>query len=88
MNSKGVQPIWQFLSPNAENFVYQNITLQMHKLNDKYWWEVVEDCNGTSYDEGLSKLPFAACPSQNILYIFNDKIYPSSLSPFISGGYV
>lgn len=88
MNSKGVQPIWQFLSPNAENFVYQNITLQMHKLNDKYWWEVVEDCNGTSYDESLPKLPFAACPSQNILYIFNDKIYPSSLSPFISGGYV
>lgn len=82
MNSKGLQPIPQLLS----DWNYGNVTLRLKEFNGKQWWELTEDCNETFYQEVLSKLPHADCLENAVLYTFNDKLYPSSLSPYIAGG--
>lgn len=80
MNSKGIQPISQSLSS------LRNISVQLHNFNNMQWFEVVENCNDIVYDSVLSKLPYADCEQNSVLYTFNDKLFPSQLSPFIHGG--
>lgn len=65
---------------------YQNMSLRLHEHNGMQWWELKEECNDTSYEKILSKLPYAKCEQHSVLYTFNEKLYPSSLSPYIGGG--
>ncbi|XP_055298732.1 piezo-type mechanosensitive ion channel component-like isoform X4 [Sitodiplosis mosellana] len=84
MNAKGLQPIPQLQA----NRNYQNVTLRLNEDNAMQWWELAEDCNETYYQEVLSKLPYADCSDNTVMYTFNDKLYPSSLSPYIAGGII
>lgn len=82
MNLKGLQPIPQFQS----GLNYRNVTLRLNEDNGMQWWQLAEDCSESFYQEVLSKLPYADCKENTVLYTFNDKLYPSSLSPYIAGG--
>lgn len=66
---------------------FRNISLRLHGDNNVQWWELNENCNDTIYERVLSKLPYADCKLNSVFYSFNDKLFPSSLSPFIGGGY-
>lgn len=83
MNLRGILPIKQF-SPNG--WSNRNITLKLHDLNQTQWSELIEECNDNFYEDLLSKLPYADCDEESVFYTFNDKLYPSSLSPYIEGG--
>lgn len=85
INSGGLQPISLSDSPSSN---YQNIRLRLHESNKWPWWELVEDCSDHFYKKVLSKLPYADCKQNSVIYTFNDKLFPSSLSPFISGGII
>lgn len=85
MNSKGLESI-SLSDSRSSN--YRNIMLRLHESNNMQWWELVEDCGNNLYDELLSKLPYADCNENSVFYTFNDKLFPSSLSPFISGGII
>lgn len=71
---------------NDINNLYRNITLHLNDNNGNMWWRFSEDCADHLYVDKLSKLPYSDCKENNIIYTFNDKLYPSSLSPFIGGG--
>lgn len=82
MNWKGVQSI-----PKSHNeWSYRNITLRLNEEGGMQWWTVSEDCGEIFYQDVLSKLPHADCAENAVLYTFNDKLYPSSLGPYIAGG--
>lgn len=83
MNSRETQPIQEFTS---HGWTYGNITLKLDEANDVQWWEVVEECNDSFYKDVLAKLPYADCKEDSVFYTFNDKLFPSSLSPYIGGG--
>lgn len=81
-NSKGLQLIPQLLPLDDGS-----IRVKLHKVDGMQWWEVSENCTGVFHDKVLSRLPYADCKANWILYTFNDMLFPSSLSPFIGGGY-
>lgn len=87
MNSKSKIQIPIFeprLQINSIDF--RNMSLRLHESNGMQWWELKENCNDTFYEQILSKLPYAECEHRSVLYTFNEKLYPSSLSPYIGGG--
>lgn len=67
----------------------RDVVLRMFSDNGhSIWWELSEQRNDEFHLGKLSKLPYANQTGNNIIYVFNDKLYPSSLSPYIGGGYV
>jgi len=72
---------------NIRQKKYRSLSLNLSRdINSEkdVWWEVKEDCSDLNYATYLSKLPYEDCSSL-IIYTFNDKIFPSTLS-FLSGG--
>ncbi|XP_044268088.1 piezo-type mechanosensitive ion channel component-like isoform X7 [Tribolium madens] len=76
-------------SPNPVGKAFRTISLSLDSSNvtDKEWWQIKEDCNDTNYKMFLRKLPMADCNSI-IVYTFNDKIFPSTLSILTGGGII
>lgn len=67
---------------------YRDVILRMYTNGAQtIWWELSER-NDAFCRAQLSKLPYANQTNNNIIYVFNDKLYPPSLSPYIGGGYV
>lgn len=67
----------------------RNISLRMHLQTpggDTKWWEVLESCSDDIYTNLFSKLPFADCTHNLVLYTFSDKLFPETLSIFTAGG--
>ncbi|XP_031619192.1 piezo-type mechanosensitive ion channel component-like isoform X2 [Contarinia nasturtii] len=82
MNSKGLEPISKFLP--IEN--YRNVTLRLNEIDGMKWWQLEEDCSDNFYEEILSKLPYSNCAENTVIYTFNDKLFPSGISPIIKSG--
>lgn len=72
----------------TEDSSLRNISLQMHSVPDasSTWWEVLESCTDDIYVNLFSKLPFADCTHNLVLYTFSDKLFPETLSIFTAGG--
>lgn len=90
MNSKGmhnkmIESITQS-EIETDSVRHRNMSLYLHKDNQMQWWELVENCNDNISEKILSNLPYANCVDSSILYTFNEKLFPSSLSPYIGGG--
>lgn len=90
MNAKGLKTISQFYSKKGHqrNDTYRHFLLRLHQINETSYWQVAEDCGDNYYQETLSKIPFAECTENYVMYTFNDKLFPSTLSPFIGGGVI
>lgn len=87
-NSRGARLISIFMR-DAHDQLYRDGTLRMYS-NEPHsiWWELSEKRDDDFARLTLAKLPYANQTDGNIVYVFSDKLYPSSLSPYIGGGYV
>uniref|UniRef100_A0A8D8C813 Piezo-type mechanosensitive ion channel component n=1 Tax=Culex pipiens TaxID=7175 RepID=A0A8D8C813_CULPI len=91
-NSGNVKPIHQLVDKvdSDDSFRnYRNITLrlfQTHQNNSVplFWWEVKENCT----DNSFVNMPYADCLSHLVMYMFNDKIFPSTISSIAAGGII
>lgn len=69
---------------------YRNITLRLFQTHTNnsiplFWWEVKENCSDPSYAT-FANMPYADCVSHLVMYMFNDKIFPSTISSIAAGG--
>ncbi|XP_058821886.1 piezo-type mechanosensitive ion channel component-like isoform X2 [Topomyia yanbarensis] len=94
-NSGALRPIHQLI-PAADTDDseknYRNITLrlfqtQTNSSNPLFWWEVKENCSDPSYAI-FANMPYADCVSHLVMYMFNDKIFPSTISSIAAGGII
>ncbi|XP_064212897.1 piezo-type mechanosensitive ion channel component isoform X19 [Tribolium castaneum] len=76
-------------SPNPVGKAFRTISLSLDSSNDSVteWWQIKENCTDLNYKMFLKKLPMADCNSI-IVYTFNDKIFPSTLSVLTGGGII
>lgn len=68
---------------------HRNVTLLMHSSGgqDKaMFWELLENCTDSFYKKILSKIEFANCTHNLILYTFSDKLFPPTISWLTGGG--
>lgn len=81
------------LTPGAfndnEDLTFRNITIKIFQ-NDangtvQTWWAVNEVTTDKFYDSFISKLPYAKSDAL-VVYLFNDKIFPQTLSSVAAGG--
>ncbi|PSN54799.1 hypothetical protein C0J52_01988 [Blattella germanica] len=69
-----------------EDTAFRNMTLRYNGVNrssSQSWWSLTELCNDTNYDDYLKKIDEDGC-NDLLMYTFNDKSFPKTLS-FISG---
>jgi len=82
-----------FFFPDVNNTL-RNVTLRLHKVGADIWWSLNEETNDTLHAAFLNKLP---APSQGpgfsptsylMIYTFNDKTFPATLSMFSGKGII
>lgn len=91
-NNGDLKPIPQLMDAgdvSDDDASFRNVLVKFHQSKsadgvENIWWEVKEDCSDNS--RILKNLPYADCDSNVILYTFNDKLFPSSLSWLTGGG--
>ncbi|XP_023706983.1 piezo-type mechanosensitive ion channel component isoform X4 [Cryptotermes secundus] len=81
-------PITQLMAPLASplDAAYRNLSLQYNgdnRSSSQSWWSLEETCNDENYENFLKKIDDDHC-SKLVMYTFNDKSFPKTLS-FISG---
>ncbi|XP_063226263.1 piezo-type mechanosensitive ion channel component-like isoform X4 [Bacillus rossius redtenbacheri] len=90
-NRNTAEPVPQLLASSTkddEEVAYRNLSIHMYKDSGslEFWWELKEDGCASPQPEVLRRLPFFNKDCEHlILYTFNEKAFPKSLS-FISGG--
>ncbi|XP_053676328.1 piezo-type mechanosensitive ion channel component [Anopheles nili] len=92
-NSGSIRPVHQLVKTANEDDAdenYRNLRLKQlrQESNDISWWEVTEDCTDSLYEKYFSRLPYANCSSFLVMYMFNDKIFPSTISSIAAGGII
>uniref|UniRef100_A0A182NU57 Piezo-type mechanosensitive ion channel component n=1 Tax=Anopheles dirus TaxID=7168 RepID=A0A182NU57_9DIPT len=93
-NSGSIRPVHQLVKTADgdeadENFRNMQLRqLYMDTTSNTSWWEVREDCSDTLYEKYFSRLPFADCTNFLVIYMFNDKIFPSTISSIAAGGII
>ncbi|XP_055550145.1 piezo-type mechanosensitive ion channel component isoform X2 [Wyeomyia smithii] len=94
-NSGTVRPIHQLI-PAADTDDsernYRNISLRLFQthMNNTiplFWWEVKENCSDPTSAMFIN-MPYADCFSHLVMYMFNDKIFPSTISSIAAGGII
>jgi len=63
------------------------IILKKKRADNKEWWEMYDYCDDSFYMDILSALPQSNCKNGVVLYIFNDKSFPSAMSFLEKTGY-
>lgn len=67
----------------------RNITMKLSRTEananqaSQMWWELKEDCTDINY-KIIKNIPYSNC-EYLVMYTFNEKSFPASLS-FLSGG--
>ncbi|XP_039233321.1 piezo-type mechanosensitive ion channel component-like [Drosophila yakuba] len=56
------------------------IILKKKAANQVNWWEMNDYCEDRFYRDILSALPLSNCEKGVVLYVFNDKSFPSAMS--------
>ncbi|XP_035907430.1 piezo-type mechanosensitive ion channel component isoform X4 [Anopheles stephensi] len=93
-NSGSIRPVHQLVKTadgDEADENYRNMQLRQLYMDDKSnvsWWEATEDCTDTLYEKYFSRLPFADCTNYLVIYMFNDKIFPSTISSIAAGGII
>lgn len=78
-----------FFAGDEDEENYRNMQLRqlyMDETSNTSWWQAMEDCTDTLYEKYFSRLPYADCTNFLVIYMFNDKIFPSTISSIAAGG--
>ncbi|XP_070500560.1 piezo-type mechanosensitive ion channel component isoform X4 [Chironomus tepperi] len=75
---------------------FRNLTLKLYEeqLGDvvlampQLWWEVTESCDEFYYKDTSGNNLYADCKKYMMMYMFCDKIFPSTISSIAAGGIV
>lgn len=100
-NSGVLKPIHQLLKgveDDDDENNYRNLTLKLYEEGSpvgggtsnnfaNLWWEVKELCKEDYNKEGGNPL-YADCEKHVTMYMFNDKIFPSTISSIAAGGII
>lgn len=90
VKTNDIRPIHQLTkaaTADEDNLNYRNISIRLYTINQtSTWWEVIEECNDPMYNDVIKKLPHGADCNSLVMYLFNDKIFPQSLSSVAAGG--
>ncbi|XP_063707316.1 piezo-type mechanosensitive ion channel component isoform X4 [Culicoides brevitarsis] len=74
-----------------QDSTFRNITIKLFQNSvngsTQTWWAVNEVTNDKFYDNFISKLPYAKADAL-VVYLFNDKIFPQTLSSVAAGGII
>lgn len=71
---------------------YRNLSLQIYETSisnstpSQFWWEATELCNETYFKTPPDAFPYANCSNHITMYMFCDKIFPSTISSIAAGG--
>lgn len=73
---------------------FRNLTLKLYEeqLGDvvlampQLWWEVTESCDEFYYKDTAGNNLYADCKKYMMMYMFCDKIFPSTISSIAAGG--
>lgn len=99
-NNGDLRPIHQLLKLGSEatdddeqNF--RNLTLKLYEEKvssgtdpfSNLWWEVTENCSEWYYNDPGNPL-YADCKKHITMYMFCDKIFPSTISSIAAGGII
>lgn len=92
VTNQNVDPVPQLMHTDyTETFdstkdVYRNVTLKLSSIESplQQWWMVSEKCDDGIHSSLLSRVPLNDCESWIMMFLFNDRTFPSGLS-FISG---
>ncbi|CAG9862827.1 unnamed protein product [Phyllotreta striolata] len=78
--------------PDPEAKTYRNITINLSTESDaglkQEWWKIKEECSDYNYLNFLNKITHNDCENYIILYCFNDKVFPPTLSFLTAGGII
>ncbi|EAA15074.4 AGAP009276-PA, partial [Anopheles gambiae str. PEST] len=85
-NSGSIRPVHQLDEENYRNMQLRQ--LYMDETSNTSWWQAMEDCTDTLYEKYFSRLPYADCTNFLVIYMFNDKIFPSTISSIAAGGII
>lgn len=84
---KTIHQLTKTAGSDDDDLNYRNVSINLHTLNlTSTWWEVKEECNDPMYNDIIKLLPHGADCSSLVMYLFNDKIFPQSLSSVAAGG--
>lgn len=75
-----------YITASPLDAAYRNLSLQYNgdnRSSSQSWWSLEETCNDENYENFLKKIDDDHC-SKLVMYTFNDKSFPKTLS-FISG---
>lgn len=96
-NSGMLKPAHQLI-PDAEtdddeaNFRNLSLKLYESKLSTDapslFWWEATELCNETYYKNRPDDFLYSNCKNHITMYLFCDKIFPSTISSIAAGGII
>lgn len=74
-----------------QDSTFRNITIKLFQNNVngsvQTWWAVNEVTTDKFYSDTIGKLPYAKSDAL-VVYLFNDKIFPQTLSSVAAGGWV
>jgi hypothetical protein len=80
-----VMLIYHITDPSRDT-AYRNVSLEYNgdnRSSSQGWWSLTETCSDENYENFLKKIDYDHC-SKLVMYTFNDKSFPKTLS-FISG---
>uniref|UniRef100_A0A1B0DRJ2 Uncharacterized protein n=1 Tax=Phlebotomus papatasi TaxID=29031 RepID=A0A1B0DRJ2_PHLPP len=88
-NNGVLKPIPQLIPSDYEETAgFRNITLKLFEADNVRWWELKEDCTDSLYTDILKDIPGANCDKAIVIYTFNDKLFPPTLSYLTGGGII
>uniref|UniRef100_A0A1L8DF30 Putative piezo-type mechanosensitive ion channel component isoform x14 n=1 Tax=Nyssomyia neivai TaxID=330878 RepID=A0A1L8DF30_9DIPT len=88
-NNGALKTIPQMIpSDYPEGAGLRNITLKLFEEDNVRWWELKEDCTDHLYTDILKDIPGATCEKAIVIYTFNDKLFPPTLSWLTAGGII
>lgn len=79
-----IKPVPQlsWLDKKSQQFqsYYRNLTLKFYQTNDGDWWEIKEQCDDNLHHSYFNHYPYGDCKHHMTMYLFNDKMFPSTLN--------
>lgn len=84
---KPIHQLTKYADRDDDELNYRNLSIRLYTTNaTATWWEVREECKDEMYDKVIKTLPHGADCTSLVMYLFNDKIFPQSLSSVAAGG--
>ncbi|CAO1375472.1 unnamed protein product [Diamesa hyperborea] len=96
-NSGMLRPAHQLLKDSEsddDKSNYRNLTMRLYEISlsnisaSQLWWEATESCDEPYYKNIPEDTLYANCRNHITMYMFCDKIFPSTISSIAGGGII